>query len=112
MWRTRRGINVVVMEEGEMEGKECLGVSEQDNIPGHSACVPKSTCSRESVAMNRTGLTPNNAKSGVSKCTCSLGHEQSGPVYYPVQRLPNTLFLFPHSSHLYASFPPHTDYIN
>ena len=112
MWRTRRGINVVVMEEGEMEGKECLGVSEQDNIPGHSARVPKSMCSWESIAMNQTGLTPNNAKLGVSECMCSLGHEWSGPVYHPVWRLLNTLFLFPHSSHLYASLPPHTDYIN
>ena len=36
--------STVVEEEEEMEGKECLGVSEWYNIPGHSAPVPKCTC--------------------------------------------------------------------
>ena len=36
--------STVVEEEEEMEGKECLGVSEQYNIPDHSAPVPKCTC--------------------------------------------------------------------
>ena len=112
MWRARRGIDAVARREDEMEGKECSGVSEQDNIPGHSARVPESTCPRERVAMHRAGHTPNNDKSEVSECMCSLGHEWSGLVYHPVWRLLNTLFLFPHSSHLYASLPPHTDYIN
>ena len=36
--------STVVEEEEEIEGKECSGVSEQYNIPGHSAPVPKCTC--------------------------------------------------------------------
>jgi hypothetical protein len=34
----------VVEDEDEMEGKECLGVSKQYNIPGHSSPGPKCTC--------------------------------------------------------------------
>ena len=145
----------------EERGKECSGVSEWYNIPGHSAPVPKCTCctcpkvhvlhvqlfaraqlsdtpkfARAAICTRvmfgysrvplwdiechktravdipnqNSGISEHHAranrstcKSGVSESraransctcnTCTLGQVQSGPVYYTVRRLPNTLFL-------------------
>ena len=67
------------------------GVSE------HHARANRSTC--------KSGVSESRVRANSCTCnTCTLGQVRSGPVYYTVRRLPSTLFLFPRSSHLYASF--------
>ena len=68
-----------------------LGVSE------HHAHANRSMC--------KLGVSKSRACANSCMCNmCTLGQVWSGPVYYTIQRLPSTLFLFPRSSHLYASF--------
>ena len=57
------------------------------------------------IPNGNSGVSESCACANRSTCnTCTLGQVRSGPVYYTIQRLMSTLFLFPCSSHLYASF--------
>ena len=67
------------------------GVSE------HHARANRSTC--------KSGVSKSRARANSCTCNmCTLGQVRSGLVYYTIRRLLSTLFLFPRSSHLYASF--------
>ena len=79
------------------------GFATFDILKGNSGVSEHHTRANRSTC--KSGVSESRTRANSCTCnTCTLGQVRSGLVYYTVWRLPSTLFLFPCSSHLYASF--------